>query len=112
MAEAVGSFGCELTVVKRGARGQMLYDAAGRKRWEIPAYPARPVDLTGAGDAFCGGFLVGYQQAYDPLQGSLHGGISASLVIEGSGVFHALDTLPGLAKARLEALAGQVREVM
>ncbi len=111
MMEAVGSFGCEFTVVKRGMRGQMLYDAAGKKRWEIPAYPGRPIDLTGAGDAFCGGFLVGYQKKYDPLQAVLHGSISASLVMEGSGVVHALDTLPGLAKARMEALAGQVREV-
>jgi sugar/nucleoside kinase (ribokinase family) len=111
MVETVAACGCELVVVKRGGRGQMLYDAAAHRRWEIPAYPARLADPTGAGDSFCGGFLAGYQQTYDPLQAALHGNISASLTIEGSGVFHVLETLPGLARARLETLTSMVRKV-
>jgi pfkB family carbohydrate kinase len=111
MAEALGQCGCEFIIVKRGARGQMLYDSASKKRWEIPAYPASPVDLTGAGASFCGGFLAGYQQTYDPLRGVLYGSVSASLAIEGSGAFHALETLPGLARARLDSLSGIVRQV-
>ncbi len=111
MAEAVAACGCELVVVKRGGRGQILYDSASRKRWEAPAYPVRLADPTGAGASFCGGFLFGYQQTYDPLEAVLHGNISASLTIEGSGAFHALDALPGLARARLESLRGLVRQV-
>jgi sugar/nucleoside kinase (ribokinase family) len=111
MAEILGGFGCEFIVIKRGARGQMLYDSGSKKRWEIPAYPITPVDPTGAGDSFCGGFLAGYQKTYDPLQAVLHGGVSASLTIEGSGVFHALDALPGLAQARINSLAEVVRAV-
>ena len=111
MAETLGSFGCEFIVVKRGAHGQMLYDSISKKRWEVPAYPARLEDPTGAGDSFCGGFTAGYLKTFDPLQAVLHGSISASLTIEGSGAFHALDALPGLAQARLEALTGQVRQV-
>jgi sugar/nucleoside kinase (ribokinase family) len=111
MAEALASFGCEFIVVKRGALGQMLYDGVSKKRWEIPAYPARLEDPTGAGDAFCGGFSAGYLKTYDPVRAVLHGGVSASLAIEGSGAVHALDALPGLAQARLEALTGLVRQV-
>jgi hypothetical protein len=33
------------------------------------------------------------------------------MVIEGHGPFYALESLPGLAKARLEALSQSVREV-
>lgn len=110
IAEALASFGCLFVVIKRGAQGQLLYDATTRKRWRIPAYPARPVDLTGAGDAFCGGFLAGYLKTFDPLQAVLHGNISASLAIEGSGAFYAMDALPGLAQARLESLAQVVRQ--
>jgi len=109
MAETLGSFGCELIVVKRGALGQMLYDSASKKRWEIPAYPACLNDLTGAGASFCGGFLASFQKTFDPVHAVLHGSVSASLTIEGSGAFHALDALPGLAQARLDALSGQVR---
>jgi len=109
MAEALASYGCEVVVVKRGQQGQYVYDHARKKRWILPAYPARVVDPTGAGDAFCGGFLAGFRQHYDPLEAALWGNISASLVVEGCGPFYALDALPGLAHARLEALRDGVR---
>lgn len=111
MAEELAAQGCELIVIKRGGRGQMLYDAPARKRWEIPAYPAHLADPSGAGDSFCGGFLAGYRQTYDPLRAVLYGNVSASLTIEGSGAFHALEALPGLAQARLQSLAEIVRQV-
>jgi sugar/nucleoside kinase (ribokinase family) len=111
MAETLCGFGCEFLVIKRGGRGQMLYDGVSKKRWEIPAYAAKLVDPTGAGDSFCGGFLAGYQKTYDPLQAVLYGGVSASLTIEGSGAFHALEAMPGLAQARLSSLAGGVRQI-
>ena len=110
MAETLASFGCEAIVIKRGGRGQLLYDGASRKRWEIPAYPALPVDPTGVGDSFCGGFLAGFRETLDPLRAVLHGNVSASLNIEGSGIFHPLETLPGLARARLDSLAEIVRQ--
>lgn len=111
MAEALAAYGCEIIVIKRGEGGQFLYDASTRTRWEVPAYPARLVDPGGAGDAFCGGFLAGFRRTYDPLQAALHGNISASLVVEGVGPFYALDALPGLADARLEALRQSVRKL-
>jgi hypothetical protein len=111
MMETITDYGCEIVVVKRGERGQLLYDRATKTHWEISAYPARVIDPTGAGDSFCGGFLAGYHQTYDPLQAVLFGGISASLTIEGSRAFYALDALPGLAQARLEALKEGVRKV-
>jgi len=111
MAEALAAYGCEIIVIKRGEGGQLLYDAAARACWEIPAYPARLVDPGGVGDAFCGGFLAGYRRTYDPLEAALHGSISASLVMEGVGPFYALDTLSGLAQARLEALRQGVRRL-
>jgi len=111
MAEAVSHYGCEYVVIKCGARGQLLYDTNSKRRWEIPAYPARLADPTGAGSAFCGGFLAGYCRNYDPLEGVLYGNVSASLKVEGSGAFYPLDVLPGLAQARLGVLRDMVREV-
>jgi hypothetical protein len=96
MVEIIAEYGCEFVVVKR---------------WEIPAYPAKVIDPTGVGDAYCGGFLAGYRLTYDPIQAALYGSISASLTIEGSGAFYSLDALTGLAKARLEALKEGVRKV-
>jgi len=111
MIEALGAYGCEFIIVKRGERGQLLYDTSTGAKWEISAYPARVADPSGAGDAFCGGFLAGYRRTYDPLLAVLHGNISASLVVEGSSPFYALEALPGLAEARLEALRNSVRKV-
>ena len=111
MAEALASFGCEFVVIKRAIRGQYLFDSSSRTRYEIPAYPGREVDLTGAGDAFCGGFLAGWRRTFDPVQAALYGNVSASLMIEGSGPFFPLDSLPGLAEARLEVLKQSIRKV-
>jgi sugar/nucleoside kinase (ribokinase family) len=111
MAEMVSVYGPEYVVIKCGVGGQLLYDVRTKRKWEIPAYPARVADPTGAGHAFNGGFLAGYCKSYDPLEGVLYGNISASLKIEGSGAYYPLDVMPGLGEARLNLLKDMVREV-
>jgi sugar/nucleoside kinase (ribokinase family) len=100
-----------VVVVKRGGQGQAIYDVKGKHKWEVPAYPSRPADPTGAGDAFSGGYLAGFGKTYDPLQAALYGNVSASLKVEGSGAFYPLEVLPGLAEARLSALKDLVRKI-
>lgn len=111
MARRICEYGPRIVVVKRGAQGQLIYDAAANRKYEIPAYPIRLVDPTGVGDVFCGGFLVGYQRTGNPLQAALYGNISASLKAEGVGPFAGLEAMPGLAEARLDALRESAREV-
>jgi hypothetical protein len=111
MAEALAAFGCDIIVIKRGLAGQYLYEAITRTRWELPAYPNQVSDPTGAGSSFCGGFLAGYRQTYDALEALLHGSISASFTVEGSGPWYALDTMPGLPEARLESLRGYLHKI-
>lgn len=111
MAQKISEHGPQIVVIKRGALGQLVYDVAGNHRYEVPAYQSRIADPTGAGDAFCGGFLAGFQKTNDPLMATLHGSVSASLKLEGSGPFYPLDVLPGLATARLYSLKEFAREV-
>jgi len=111
MAEALAAYGCEIIVIKRGERGQYVLDAAAKNRWEIPAYDSRLVNPTGVGDAFCGGFLAGYRQTYDPVEAALYGNISAAIVSEGIGPFFALDVLSGLPQARIDNLRQSVRKL-
>jgi len=111
MARKVSEYGPQIIVIKRGALGQLVYDAAGNHRYEVPAYQSRIADPTGAGDSFCGGFLAGFQKTNDPLMAALHGSVSASLKMEGSGPFYPLDVMPGLAAARLFSLKELAREV-
>lgn len=111
MAQRISDFGPPIIIIKRGALGQFLYNATTKQRYEIPAYPARLTDPTGAGDAFSGGFLAGYQRTNDPLLAALHGNVSASLKVEGIGPFTTLESMPGLAEARLHVLKEMAREV-
>ena len=104
MAEAFLAMGCRIVVIKCGANGQAVLDGASGQRWNVPAYPAQPNDVTGAGDAYCGGFLAGLAETGDPLEAALRGAVSSSLVIEGTGALFALEALPGLPQARLHAL--------
>ncbi|MFH2038173.1 MAG: carbohydrate kinase family protein [Chloroflexota bacterium] len=111
MAQAIAAQSCEMVVVKCGSQGQLFYDGATHKCWQIPAYPVKLMDPTGAGASFCGGFLSGLHLTNDPLKAVLHGNISASLTIEGSGAFHILQSHIGLAQARLHSLQENIREI-
>lgn len=111
MAAELGSFGCSLIVVRREDAGQYLYVTDTDQRWEIPPYPSRKVKVRGVGDAFCGGFFAGYRETFDPLEAVLSGNVAASLVRESLQPFYALDALPGLPGARLEALKKEVKQV-
>jgi len=101
--------GCRFVAIKHGAGGSCIWDREQARGWHVPAYPARVRDVTGAGDAYCGGFLAGLCGQGDALEAALMGTVSASLAIEGSGAVYPLGALPGLARARLEALRPLVR---
>jgi sugar/nucleoside kinase (ribokinase family) len=103
-AEAFGALGAQCVVLKLGARGQYVYHTATGRKWHVPAYPARVVDVTGAGDAYCGGFLVGLAHTGHPLEAALRGCVSASLVVEGLGALYALDHAAGELERRLAAV--------
>lgn len=90
--------------VKMGARGMRYLPYDGEEWTQVPTYPTRAVDPTGAGDAFCGGFLVGMAQTRNPVQAALYGAISASFIIEDFGVLHALKVEAAQAHSRLSKL--------
>ncbi len=104
LAERLVELGSRHVVIKRGPKGQCLVDGQTGERWLIPAYPCPVVDVTGAGHAYGGGYLAGWVATGNPVEAALAGAVSASLAIEGSGPFYALDSMPGLAQARLESL--------
>lgn len=68
-------------------RGYGGADVCFRGEWRrVDAFPAEPVDLTGAGDTFATGFLVRYAETGDVWEATRFGSCAASLVIEGVGV--------------------------
>jgi ribokinase len=98
-------WGAKVVVVKIGPGGVLLLDKDKGRRLHLPAYypPGDPhiVDVTGAGDSFCGGFMVGLAQTADTVRAAQMGLISASMVIEGYGALFALRLDRETAAARL-----------
>lgn len=109
--EAFATWGPRFVVLKCGREGQLVFDRDRDKRWRVPAYPTTVRDVTGAGHAFCGGFLIGLSQTGDALEAALMGNVSASLAVEGAGPFYPMKGLPGLAQARLDRLRSAWHEV-
>lgn len=97
-------------LVKRGAAGVEI-SVEGHVVM-VPAAPADVLDVTGAGDAFCGGFLAGLLLTGDPIQAAAHGVVSASFVVETRGAMSALAALDSeRAKFRLDGVMKSIRKV-
>lgn len=99
--------GARAVIVKLGGSGCLVVDQNG-STWQVPVFPARVIELTGAGDAFCGGFLVGLAETGDLVRAACYGTVSASFVVETTSAPEALiDADRALAVARLdEVIAG------
>jgi cytidine kinase len=95
-------------VVKDGARGAHLFELADHKSHRVPAYATQVLDPTGAGDAFCGGFMVGLAETGDALEATLRGTVSASFVIEALGTQPLLRATRAQAEQRLAGLRGMM----
>lgn len=72
-----------LLVVTRGARGGTLFRDG--EPLDYPAYPAKEVDPTGAGDGFAAAFLIELRRGGDPFRACLFGSCAASFVVEAPG---------------------------
>jgi sugar/nucleoside kinase (ribokinase family) len=98
-------WGVPLVVIKNGANGVLILEGGNGRQTHLPPYhppnDPRVIDVTGAGDSFCGGFMVGLAQTNDPIQAARIGLVSASLVIEGYGALYALNRGSAAAQTRL-----------
>ncbi len=78
-------------VVKRGADGVDVLLEGSLVR--VPSVVEDLIDPTGAGDAFCGGFLAGLVETGDPVEAAVRGVVSASFVCETRGAFAAIRSI-------------------
>jgi fructoselysine-6-P-deglycase FrlB-like protein/sugar/nucleoside kinase (ribokinase family) len=93
--------GAPLVVAKLGKDGVLLWDRDRSAVVALDAAPAHVVDVTGAGDAFCGGFAAGLAQGLDPLEAARRGTVSAAFATEGVGSLALTRVTPAAAAARL-----------
>jgi sugar/nucleoside kinase (ribokinase family) len=97
-AAAIAALGPRVAVVKLGARGSLVHEPARQRDFIVPVYPSNVVDPTGAGDAYCGGFMAGLHLGHDPVTAAQCGAVSASFAIESHGA------LAGLGSRRTDAM--------
>jgi sugar/nucleoside kinase (ribokinase family) len=79
------SWGGRLVALRRGAQGSLVATADGA-RYRVPAVPTTIVDVTGAGNAYCGGFLVGLGSGLGVAEAAARAAVSASFALEQFGV--------------------------
>ncbi len=103
-AAQLARLGPPLVVIKLGTQGSIVYERATERVYRIPIYHARTTDATGAGDAYCGGFLVGWSEKGDLLTAARYGTVSASFAVESLGALQLLDIERITAQERLDWL--------
>ena len=78
-------WGASIAAVRMGEKGSLLMTSDG-EGWQIPAVPAPIIDVTGAGNSYCGGFLTGVGDGLSPLESALRASVSASFALEQFGL--------------------------
>jgi len=90
-------------VLKAGAAGGRLVDLPGGSVHAWGARAERVEDVTGAGDAFAGGFLAGWIAHADLARALAQGVVAASFAVEDWGARGLVAATPRRARARLDA---------
>lgn len=67
-------------VLKEGEQGALVLQPS-KPEHRVPTPRVRVVDPTGAGDAFCGAFLVGLVATGDPVIAAMYGTVAGSLAV-------------------------------
>lgn len=81
MVATLLEWGAPCVALRMGAHGSLVRRASG-DGWRVPAVPTTIVDVTGAGNAYCGGFLTGLGSGLDLLEAALRAAVSASFALE------------------------------
>jgi sugar/nucleoside kinase (ribokinase family)/protein-L-isoaspartate O-methyltransferase len=90
--------------LRMGSMGSLIGDIDGRRIW-VPGFAQGPViDVTGAGNAYCGGFIVGLARTGDLLQAGCFGTVSSSFALQQFGAFYELADLHEEIESRFEAV--------
>ena len=94
--------GAKIVALRMGELGSLVA-APDMLPTAVPAVVGKLVDVTGAGNAYCGGLLVGLAETGDPEQAGRYGAVAASFALEQFGAVFSLDNVRERAKGRLHA---------
>jgi sugar/nucleoside kinase (ribokinase family) len=97
--------GARIVVLRMGQDGSLVYARDQGTPAHVPAVQTTVVDPTGAGNAYCGGFLAGYVQTGDILSAGRFGSVAASFLVEQVGLPVINDQMRIEANRRLNTLS-------
>lgn len=104
--------GASVAALRMGERGSLVARQAEGQAYRIPAVEvAEIVDQTGAGNTYCGGFLVGYCREGDLVAAGCYGAAAASFTLEVVGCARMPANLDLEWQRRLEEAQAGVRAV-
>ncbi len=103
--------GAGIVALRQGALGTLAFRADTGETWHIPAVNVSVVDPTGAGNAFCGGFLAGWAQIRDLRLAGLYGAVAASFMLEQIGLPAPATDFRQIARQRLALIEPGVRRI-
>ncbi len=103
--------GAPVVALRLGGGGSLVVEGKTGQAARIPAVPVKEANELGAGNAYCGGFLVGWVEEHDLVSAGLQGAISASLLIEQPGVPTVGPELRVEARDRLKVLRPRVERI-
>jgi sugar/nucleoside kinase (ribokinase family) len=103
--------GASILALRLGGEGSLVLEGQTGRGAQIPALPVDLVNPVGAGNAYCGGFLVGWAETRDVVTAGLYGAVAASFVLERMRLPVVGAELQAEAHKRLETLRASMKVV-
>lgn len=103
--------GPAIVALRRGAAGSLIYHHPSRRYLHVPAAPANVIDVTGAGNAYVGGLLVGWCETGKLEMAAASAAVSAALMLEQIGPPTITPALLANARRRREQMLTELAEV-
>lgn len=94
--------GAKIIMLRMGEKG-IIVAGQPQERYHITAYPQSPIiDVTGAGNACCGGFVTGLAHTQNLKEAGYYAAISASLALRQFGAVYSLEGIEQETAKRLD----------
>jgi sugar/nucleoside kinase (ribokinase family) len=94
--------GPSLVAIRHGYHGSYTWDREHDQYWHIMPVPVKVVDVTGAGNCYGGGLIVGWNRSRDARTAGCYASVSASFVVERYGLPKVTDALQSEAAKLLD----------
>ena len=109
IARALLLDGANMVALRMGSEGSLVA-SRDQSVVHIPAVKVpQIIDVTGAGNAYCGGFVVGLVETGDPAQAGSWGAVSGSFALEQFGALYPFAGVTARAHERLAQIQGDIK---